>query len=100
MTKTSLFGLILLLSGVVLYGFKMIEIMMARSGPGGGTKVSGHISFMNALGGPENFEWIEKSLPAGFLQEWTDAFIHWPLFLVLILFGALIMIINGIFTKK
>ena len=99
MTKTSLFGLILLLSGVVLYGFKMIEIMMARSGPGGGTKVSGHISFMNALGGPENFEWI-NNLPAGFMQKWADTFINWPLFLILIIFGALIMIINGILAKK
>ena len=100
MTKTSLFGLIVLLSGAVLYGFKMIEKMMESSGPKGPTRAIEHISFMNAFGGPENFEWIEKSLPAGFLQEWTDAFIHWPLFLVLILFGALIMIINGIFTKK
>jgi len=99
MTKTSLFGLIILLSGAVLYGFKMIEKMMAGSGPGGGTKVSGHISFMNALGGPENFEWI-SSLPAGFMQKWVDSFIHLPLFLVLIGLGALIMIINGIFAKK
>lgn len=99
MTKTSLVGLIILLSGAVLYGFKMIERMMAGSGPGGGTKVSGHISVMNALGGPENFEWI-NSLPVGFMQKWMDAFIHFPLFLVLLVLGALIMIINGIFAKR
>ncbi|MBS3758947.1 MAG: hypothetical protein KGY61_09825 [Desulfobacterales bacterium] len=99
MTKTSWAGLIILLSGVVLYGFKMIERMMAHSGPGAGTKVSGHISFMDALGGPGSFEWI-SSLPAGFMQKWVDSFIHLPLFLVLIGLGALIMIINGIFAKK
>ncbi len=98
MTKTTLAGLIILLSGVVLYGFKMIEQMMAKSGPGGGTKVSGHISFMNTFGGPDNFQWIEK-LPA-VMQQWVDGFIHLPLFLVLVVLGALIMIINGIFAKK
>lgn len=98
MTKTSMAGLIILLSGAVLYGFKMIEKMMAGSGPGGGTKVSGHISFMNALGGPENFEWI-NSMPA-VTQKWVDGFVHLPLFLILLVLGALIMIINGIFAKR
>lgn len=99
MTKTSLAGLIILLSGVVIYGFKMIERMMAHSGPGGRKDVSGHISFMDALGGPESFDWI-SSLPAGFMQKWMDGFIHLPLFLILIGLGALIMIINGLFAKK
>ena len=98
MTRTSLFGLIILLSGAVLFGFKLIEKMMAHSRPGGGN-VSGHISVINAFGGPENFEWI-SSLPAGFMQKWMDAFVHLPLFLVLVVLGALIMIIHGIFSKK
>jgi len=99
MTRTSLVGLIILLGGALLYGFKMIEKMMAGSGPQGGKAVSGHISFMEALGGAQNFEWI-NSLPAGFMQKWMDGFVHLSLFLVLLGLGALIMIVNGIFNKK
>ena len=99
MTKTSLFGLIVLLAGAAIYGFQKIGYLMDSSGPKGPQGPYVNVSFMDALGGPDNFQWIDR-LPAGFMQSWADTFIHWPLFLILIVLGGLIMLINGIFAKK
>ncbi len=93
MTKTSLAGLVILLAGAVIYGFKVIARVTGQAAS------HEHISFMNALGGPENFKWID-SLPAGFIQKWADGFVHLPLFLVLVLLGVIILVLNGIFAKK
>jgi hypothetical protein len=93
MTKTSLVGFIILVAGGLVYGFKMLARIMGQA------ETPEHITFMEALGGADNFEWI-SSLPAGFLREYADAFIHLPLFLVLVVLGALILIVNGIFAKK
>ena len=93
MTKTSMAGLIILLAGGLVYGFKMLSRLMGQA------QTRAHITFMEALGGPDNFDWID-SLPAGFLQKWADAFVHLPLFLILVALGAVIMILNGSFAKK
>jgi len=93
MTKTSLLGLILLVGGGLVYGFKALSIFMEQA------ETREHISLMNALGGAENFEWI-NSLPSGFLQKWVDGFVNLPLFLIMVGLGLLIMILNGIFAKK
>ncbi|HMA68034.1 MAG TPA: hypothetical protein VKO20_09450 [Desulfosalsimonadaceae bacterium] len=93
MTKTSLVGLLILVAGGLVYGFKMLARLMGQAGS------RSHITFMEALGGPEHFEWID-SLPAGFLQKWMDGFIHLPLFLILVVLGLVILILNGIFAKK
>ncbi|MFO7839725.1 MAG: hypothetical protein R6X08_09535 [Desulfosalsimonadaceae bacterium] len=93
MTKTSLFGLLILVAGGLVYGFKMLARLMGQAAS------KAHITFMEALGGPDNFEWID-SLPAGFLQKWMDSFIHLPLFLILVALGLAILILNGIFAKK
>jgi hypothetical protein len=93
MTKTSLVGFLILLAGVLVYGFKMLARLMGQA------ENPAHITFMEALGGADHFEWIDR-LPAGFLQKWMDAFIHLPLFLILVGLGALILVLNGIFAKK
>ncbi len=93
MSKTNLVGLIILLAGGIIYGFKMLARLMGQA------KVKEHISLIEACGGPDNFEWI-NSLPSGFIQKWMDAFVHLPLFLILVVLGAVILILNGFFAKK
>ena len=91
MTKMSGWGVVFFIAGLVLVGFQGLSAVM---------KTEGKWESINLFGvvGGDNFTWI-SSLPADFLQSAVSYVVNMPLFLLLLIIGAALLIISGIYGR-
>lgn len=102
MKKTNVAGMSALIGGICMYGYVALGNFMGKSGNlksyNKQKDVSDHSSLYDILH-EDNFDWIE-SLPWGKMREGADYVVHMPLWLLLVIIGALTLVIGGIFIKK
>lgn len=102
MKKTNVAGMSALIGGLCMYGYVALGNFMGKSGNlqsfNKAKNVSEHNSLRDILH-EDNFDWIE-SLPWGKLREGSDYLVSMPLWLLLVIVGALTLVIGGIFIKK
>ena len=102
MKKTNVAGMSSMISGALLWGYTALGNFM------GGSKnlqtynkmegFKDHITLYESL--PEgNFDWVD-TIPWPSVKSATDYVVNMPLWLLLIIFGAILLIIGGLFIKK
>jgi hypothetical protein len=102
MKKINVAGMSSLIGGICLFGFHELGGFMGKSG---------NLNSYNKAKAPEahttlysmlhedNFDWIE-SMPWGFLREGLDYVVNMPLWLLMVIVGAFLLIVGGIFIKR
>ena len=102
MKKTNVAGMSALIGGACMYGYVALGNFMGKSGKlttyNQQKNASDHNSLRDILH-EDNFDWIE-SLPWGRLREASDYVVSMPLWLLLVIVGALTLVVGGIFIKK
>lgn len=102
MKKINVAGMTSLLGGVAMFGFTELGNFMGKSGKltsyNKAKDVSGHKSLYDILD-PANFDWID-SVPWEPVQNGAIYVINMPLWLLLVIVGAFLLIIGGIFVKR
>lgn len=101
MKKTNVAGFVSILSGGLLYGYRALTNFMGASSHLSTVKASDtvqHITLFQSL--PEgNFDWLD-SIPWPSVKSGAEYVVNMPLWLLLVIFGAILLIIGGIFIKK
>jgi hypothetical protein len=102
MKKTNVAGMASIISGGCLWGYRALSNFMGgASNLQTYNKMEGfedHITLYESL--PEgNFDWID-SIPWPSVQNAADYVVNLPLWLILVVIGAFLLIIGGLFIKK
>jgi|WetSurMetagenome_2_1015567.scaffolds.fasta_scaffold899945_1 hypothetical protein len=102
MKKTNVVGMMSIISGSILWGYKSLSNFM-----GGSTNLQtynqmegfeDHITLYESL--PEgNFDWVD-SIPWSSVHSAVDYVVNMPLWLLLVIVGGVMLIIGGLFIKK
>jgi hypothetical protein len=101
MKKTNVAGFVSILSGCLLWGYRALTNFMGASSHLTTVNASDtveHVTLFQAF--PEgNFDWVE-TIPWPSVKSGAEYLVNMPLWLLLIIFGAILLIIGGIFIKK
>ncbi len=102
MKKINVAGMSSLIGGICLYSFHELSGFMGKSGNLNSynkqTAVDAHQTLYSLLD-EQNFDWID-SIPWGKLREGADYLVNMPLWLLLVIVGAFLLIVGGIFIKR
>ncbi len=102
MKKINVAGMSSLIGGICMFAYHELGGFMGKSGNlnayNKAPKVADHTTFYE-LFHEDNFDWID-SLPWGFLREGADYVVNMPLWLLMVIVGAFLLIMGGIFVKR
>jgi len=102
MKKINVAGMVSLIGGVALFGFTELGNFMGKSGKltsyNKAKDISEHKALYDILH-EDNFDWID-SLPWQPVQDAANYVVNMPLWLLLVIVGAFLLFIGGIFIKK
>ena len=91
MGKIKWLGLISIGVGLLFLGFQAIDYMISE-----GARFHNHT--LVSLFGKDAFDWIER-FPFAVLRSSLDSVTEAPFFIVLLVIGAVLLLIHGIFAK-
>ena len=102
MKKINVAGMTSLITGVCMFGYHELGGFMGKSGNlntyNKAAAGADHTTMYEMLH-EDNFDWID-SLPWGFLREGSDYVVNMPFWLLLVIVGAFLLLVGGIFIKK
>lgn len=99
MKKTNAAGAISIISGGLVYGYTALGNFMTGSSDLSREHFVGKAQpSLIDIFKPSNFDWID-SISWGYGQKIADYIVHMPLFLLLIIIGAILLLIGGLFVK-
>jgi hypothetical protein len=102
MKKINVAGISAVLGGTAMYGYVALGNFMGKSGNlksyNKAKDVSDHKALYDILH-EDNFDWI-ASLPGEALKDGANYIVTMPLWLLLIIVGAILLLIGGIFIKR
>jgi len=104
MKRTNVVGMVSLLGGISMWGWRALGDFMGSSRKlssyGGMNKIdeSGHTRLVDILT-DANFDWIDQ-LPWPWMQDGANYLVTMPLWLMLVIVGAFLLIVGGLFIKK
>jgi hypothetical protein len=104
MKKTNVVGMVSLLGGLSMWGWQALEDFMGSSRKlsvkGGMSEIdkAGNTRFVDILD-PANFDFID-SIPWQWMQDSLNYLVTMDLWLLLVIVGAFLLIVGGLFIKK
>ena len=103
MKKTNVAGMVSIISGGCLWGYRALSNFMGASSNlqtynKRAESFDEHITLYESL--PEgNFDWVD-SIPWPSVQNAAEYVVNMPLWLILVIIGGILLIIGGLFIKK
>ena len=104
MKKTNVVGMVSLLGGASMWGWQALSDFMGSSrklssyGGMNSIDTEGPTSLVDILN-EANFDWIDH-LPWPWMQDGANYIVTMPLWLLLVIVGAFLLVVGGIFIKK
>jgi len=100
MKKTNVAGVSSMVAGGLVYGYRALSNFMGASSnlAADATESTDHVTLYESFP-PGNFDWID-SIPWPSAKHWVDYVVNMPLWLILIIIGAFMLVVGGLFIKK